>query len=144
MQPPGQERYAQAASRHLQDAKLLLAHGRYDNAVYLSGYVAECCLKAVIEQFATTVAARRYGHDLRSLRRALVLYPRAEAYIPAEVIERTALVRGHPHRRYWPSGAWSAAEAADIVGLADRIHQQTVARLVLHGLLRKEDLDGAG
>jgi hypothetical protein len=34
-----QESFSQAAGRHLQDAKILCEQERWDNAVYLAGYV---------------------------------------------------------------------------------------------------------
>ena len=37
-----QESFSQAAGRHLQDAKILCEQERWDNAVYLAGYVVEC------------------------------------------------------------------------------------------------------
>jgi HEPN domain-containing protein len=38
------ELFASAAGRHLQDAKILLSKKRWDNAIYLAGYVVECLL----------------------------------------------------------------------------------------------------
>jgi len=36
------ESFSQAAARHLDDANVLLSSQRWDNVVYLAGYVAEC------------------------------------------------------------------------------------------------------
>ncbi len=41
--------YVSASSRHLDAAKFLLHHKHCDNAAYISGYVAECALKVIIE-----------------------------------------------------------------------------------------------
>ena len=46
-----QESFSQAAGRHLQDAKILCEQERWDNAVYLAGYVVECSFKVLIEIF---------------------------------------------------------------------------------------------
>lgn len=35
------ELFASAAGRHLQDAKILLSKNRWDNAIYLAGYVVD-------------------------------------------------------------------------------------------------------
>jgi HEPN domain-containing protein len=40
--------FISAAQKHLTDASLLLEQNRFDNAAYLSGYVVECCLKALL------------------------------------------------------------------------------------------------
>jgi len=42
-----QESFSNSAGRHLQDAQLLLAEQRWDNAVYLAGYVVECSFKVL-------------------------------------------------------------------------------------------------
>lgn len=44
-----EESFIQAAGRHLHDAKILLVQNRWDNAVYLAGYVVECTFKVVVE-----------------------------------------------------------------------------------------------
>jgi HEPN domain-containing protein len=43
--------FASAAGRHLQDAKILLSKKRWDNAIYLTGYVVECAFKLLVEQY---------------------------------------------------------------------------------------------
>ncbi len=57
------EDFASAASRHLRDAKLLLLEGRFDNAGYLVGYVAECGVKALIAMAGRPPKI----HDLQNL-----------------------------------------------------------------------------
>lgn len=44
-----QESFSSSAGRHLQDAKALLEYQRWDNAVYLAGYVVECSFKVLID-----------------------------------------------------------------------------------------------
>ncbi|HSN99958.1 MAG TPA: hypothetical protein VLS89_16800 [Candidatus Nanopelagicales bacterium] len=40
--------HPEAAAKHLDDAKALLAAMRYDGAGYLAGYVLECSLKTIV------------------------------------------------------------------------------------------------
>ena len=56
--------YPEAAGKHMQDSRLLLAGGRHDGAAYLAGYVVECALKTLIQLEAGQV---RYSHDLSGL-----------------------------------------------------------------------------
>ena len=76
------EFFSNSAGRHLQDAQLLLVEQRWDNAVYLAGYVVECSFKVLVEQHFKhdQGAVRKYGHDLtelegRAMERLRVLYP---------------------------------------------------------------------
>lgn len=41
--------YPDAAGKHLEDSKVLLAGNRHDGAAYLAGYVVECVLKTLIQ-----------------------------------------------------------------------------------------------
>ena len=41
--------YPDAAGKHLEDSKVLLAGSRHDGAAYLAGYVVECVLKTLIQ-----------------------------------------------------------------------------------------------
>lgn len=138
--------YGQAASRHLRDARLLLQNERFDNAVYLAGYVAECSLKCVVEVFTDRRYARCFRHNLSALegeglRRALRLCPAAQSYVPSQALAHTPLAHGHPDRRYWKSGVWTQQCADEIVKLVEGIYQRTVVQLVLDGRLRREELD---
>ncbi|SFU84921.1 HEPN domain-containing protein [Alicyclobacillus macrosporangiidus] len=141
-----QDRYGQAASRHLRDAGLLLQNGRFDNAVYLAGYVAECCLKSVIEVFTTYLHARSYGHNLSKLegvglQRAIRVCPQAQSYVPSVALTHTPLAHAHPVRRYWKNGVWTQQCADAVVKLAKEIYRETIIRLVLDGKLRREELE---
>ncbi len=77
-----QESFSNSAGRHLHDAQLLLGKERWDNAVYLAGYVVECSFKVLVEQHFKhdRGAVKKYGHDLtelegRAMERLRVLYP---------------------------------------------------------------------
>ncbi|MFY7886296.1 MAG: hypothetical protein ACOVOV_15775 [Dolichospermum sp.] len=87
------ELFASAAGRHLQDAKILLSKNRWDNAIYLAGYVVECAFKLLVEQyFANNDAARKFGHNLQELEgkareRLGIIYPRLEQHLPVSLIQ---------------------------------------------------------
>ena len=59
--------FGQAAARHLHDSSILLGAGRWDNAVYLAGYVVECSFKLLIQAHLGAAAARAYAHDLGAM-----------------------------------------------------------------------------
>lgn len=76
------ESFPQAAARHLHDAKILLDKQRWDNAVYLAGYVVECGFKVLVEVYIPEgkTAVKKYGHDLielqgKAMDRLLLIYP---------------------------------------------------------------------
>lgn len=60
------DNFQQAAARHLQDAQYLLTQHRWDNAVYLAGYVVECSFKVLVEVYVKN-SAKQYGHNLAEL-----------------------------------------------------------------------------
>ena len=61
--------FAQAAARHLYDANILKNQQRWDNAVYLAGYVVECSFKVLVKVYLPegNTAVRNYGHDLTEI-----------------------------------------------------------------------------
>ena len=65
------ESFSQAAARHLYDANVLLNGQRWDNAVYLAGYVVECSFKVLVEKYIDQAAVKKYGHDLAALQCAM-------------------------------------------------------------------------
>jgi len=137
--------YAQAATRHLRDAQLLFENRRFDNAVYLAGYVAECALKAMIELFDQQSNPRTYGHNLRALQhvgltRVIRLQPKLQSYVPSFAIESTNLAQGHPHRRYWATGQWQPEVALAVLNLAERIYEETLEKIVIDGYMRRSAL----
>ena len=142
-----QESFSNSAGRHLQDAQILLAEQRWDNAVYLAGYVVECSFKVLIEQhFKHDLGAvKKYGHDLteldgRAMERLRVLYPILDRQLPAARIIGTVLARSHPERRYAKSGLWNESEATLAVGRAAEIYHEIIPMLVLNGLLSSQDI----
>jgi len=142
-----QESFSNSAGRHLQDAQLLLVEQRWDNAVYLAGYVVECSFKVLVEQHfkQDQGAVRKYGHDLtelegRAMERLRVLYPILDRQLPASRIAGTVLAQNHPERRYYKSGLWAEAEAKTAVQRAEEIYREIIPKLVLNGSISSQDI----
>jgi len=142
-----QEFFSNSAGRHLQDAQLLLVEQRWDNAVYLAGYVVECSFKVLVEQHFKhdQGAVRKYGHDLtelegRAMERLRVLYPILDRQLPASRIAGTVLAQNHPERRYSKSGLWAEAEAQTAVQRAEEIYREIITKLVLNGSISSQDI----
>ena len=145
-----QESFSLSAGRHLQDAHILLTKYRWDNAVYLSGYVVECSFKVVIEQYfsqpsAITAAAKKFGHDLtklegKAMERLRTMYPILDKQLPSSRIDGTVLADFHPERRYAVSNLWTEEEAITSVQRADQIYKAIIPKLVLDGLISSRDI----
>lgn len=142
-----QESFSNSAGRHLQDAQLLLVEQRWDNAVYLAGYVVECSFKVLVEQHfkQDQDAVRKYGHHLtelegRAMERLRVLYPILDRQLPASRIAGTVLAQNHPERRYSKSGLWAEAEAKTAVQRAEEIYREIITKLVLNGSISSPDI----
>ena len=53
-----------SALRHYKDAQILKEQGRYDNAVHLYGFAAECALKNLIAVYCDVgTIKKKYGHS---------------------------------------------------------------------------------
>jgi HEPN domain-containing protein len=139
------EFFAQSAARHLHDAQFLLADNRWDNAVYLAGYVVECSFKELVQVHLGSTAAKVYCHDLGALqgeamRLLRILFPLLEFALPATRTDGTVLDVDHPVRRYSRNNRWTATEARDAVKRAGEIQMEVVSSLVLDGLLSSKDI----
>jgi len=82
------EYFQQAAARHLHDAQCLISQQRWDNAVYLAGYVVECSFKVLVEVYIGSQTAKKYGHDLaelqgKAMERLRLIYPALDIQFPA-------------------------------------------------------------
>ncbi len=142
-----QESFSNSAGRHLQDAQILLNAQRWDNAVYLAGYVVECSFKVLVEQYFKhdQGAVKKYGHDLtelegRAMERLRVLYPILDKQLPALRIVGTVLGQYHPDRRYSKCGLWAEAEARTAVQRAEEIYREILPKLVLNGSISSQDI----
>jgi HEPN domain-containing protein len=134
------ELFAQSAARHLRDAQLLIANKRWDNAIYLAGYVVECSFKELVKAHLGNAAAKAYCHDLGALQGDAMdmlraLFPFLERGIPISRTAGTVLETDHPERRYSQNGRWTESEAIEAVQRAGEIHAEVIPPLVLDGLL---------
>ena len=144
---PMQESFSNAAGRHLRDAEILLENERFDNAVYLAGYVVECSFKVLVELYFKNDqgAAKKYGHELNELEglameRLRVLYPMLDKQLPASSISNTVLATYHPERRYAKSGLWTKEEVKLAVECTREIYGKIIPKLVLDGKIKSEDI----
>ncbi|MFM5898594.1 MAG: HEPN domain-containing protein [Dolichospermum sp.] len=139
------ESFPQAAARHLHDAKILLDKQRWDNAVYLAGYVVECSFKVLVEVYIPEgkTAVKKYGHDLTELQgkamdRLRLIYP-VLMQLPASRTMGTVLDQYHPERRYYKSGIWNQTQAEEAVNKAEEIYQEIIPKLVLDGKISSKE-----
>jgi len=143
-----------SAGRHLQDAQILLTEHRWDNAVYLSGYVVECSFKVLIEQYfnqpsrdrsAAKKEAKKFVHDLaklegKAMERLRTMYPILDRQLPSSRIDGTVLANDHPERRYAASNLWTEEQATISVERAGEIYKSIIPKLVLDGLILSQDI----
>ncbi len=113
------EQFRQVSDDRIADCRALLAAGRYDAVMYLSGYVLEAALKACIcdtlgwegfEDSGSRASMFRplFVHDLNML----LLYSGREAYVLSQLSTEWNNVRGWtPALRYNASGAISRSAA---------------------------------
>ncbi|MGK7901404.1 MAG: DNA-binding protein [Hormoscilla sp.] len=142
-----QESFSQAAGRHLNDAFTLLKADRWDNAVYLAGYVVECAFKVLVEIYLERdrAAVKKYGHDLEELEgkamsRLKVMYPVLDMQAATARTTETVLAQNHPERRYAQSGIWTENQARAAVLRANEIYREIVTKLVLDGRISSRGL----
>jgi HEPN domain-containing protein len=142
-----EECFSQAAARHLHDAKVLKDNERWDNAVYLAGYVVECSFKVLVQVYIPEdrTAVKKYGHDLTELQgkamdRLRLMYPVLDMQLPVSRTTETVLDQYHPERRYAKSGLWNQTQAQEAVNRAEQIYQEVIPKLILDGILSSEEL----
>lgn len=129
--------YLQAGGKHLDDAFLLLAYRRFDNAAYLSGYVVECSLKALVQAFG--VSPRPFRHHLpelsgAALRLASLLSPGRRRYtLPASNAVRAVCQEWVPSMRYSSPGSVLEQEATQWCEGADQVYRAIVVPQLLDG-----------
>ncbi|MEA5517138.1 HEPN domain-containing protein [Nodularia sp. UHCC 0506] len=135
------ENFQQAAARHLQDAQYLLNQQRWDNVVYLAGYVVECSFKVLVEVYIDSTSAKKYGHDLaelqgKAMERLRLIYPAVDMQLPASRTMGTVLDQNHPARRYAKSGLWSEIQAQQAAQRAEEIYLEIIPQLILDGKIK--------
>ncbi|NET44358.1 HEPN domain-containing protein [Okeania sp. SIO2B3] len=140
-----EDSFIQAAERHLHDAEILLAQNRWDNAVYLAGYVVECAFKVIVEQYIQNQACSKFGHDLTELQgkaveRLRVMYPILDTQLPISRTNGTVLADDHPERRYAKSDLWCESQAIEAVKRAGKIYNEIIPRLILDGRISSGEI----
>lgn len=130
--------YPEAANKHLSDAGALLASGHPDGAAYLSGYVVECSLKALIQ---LETGAAPHDHDFASLGRRLHAAMAAAGARTARYFGRAtqglpsaAISQWVPAIRYRGS-TMATADAQAWHHDAREIHRETVHQMRLDGVI---------
>ena len=136
--------FIESASRHLRDSRLLFEEGRFDNSLYLSGYVVECSLKAVAGW--TGLSPRVFGHQLVKLEGdgldlAMAIAPAAARYRPAALPVRLVSSSWSPDRRYYPDEI-SAQLAESILREAEKVWKSCIGEMFLDGLIQESPYAG--
>lgn len=131
--------FPSAAARHLGDAEHLLATSP-GNARYLAGYVAECALKAVIEQSDPMLHAPAFGHQLTKLEGdgfdlAIALAPRTARYRPRAKTVHDLRDHWSERIRYDSTSDTSVVAATQVVKLAREIYESCIIAMLLDGVL---------
>ena len=131
------ENFADAAARHLDDAMLLKSQQRFDNAAYLSGYVVECAMKAVLT--ASSLTPQRLGHELQTISvEAMpllwIVAPAMRRYeIPASNDVDELIRKWKPDLRYGESGEFCSVKAEQWTSAARQVFDSFVVNSVLDG-----------
>ena len=131
------ENFADAAARHLDDAMLLKAQRRFDNAAYLSGYVVECAMKAVLA--ASSMTPQGLGHELQTISvdamsLLWIVAPAMRRYEVPASNEVDELIRDwRPDLRYGKSGVFDSVKAEQWTSAANRVFESFVVNSVLDG-----------
>ena len=131
------ENFANAAARHLDDAMLLQDQHRHDNAAYLSGYVAECAMKVVLE--ASSISPKRLGHELDTISvdamsLLWIVAPAMRRYELPSSSDVDDLIQGwKPELRYCKSGEFDLVKAGQWTTAAHCVYSSFVVNSVLDG-----------
>lgn len=130
--------YPAAALKHLQDAEVLLKGRRFDGAAYLSGYVVECALKALIQ---VESGGPRHFHELTGLLDAmdgLAVQAKTRTgrlYVNVAAVLRTAdVLRWQPRMRYRGAEVTSRDAEAWLRNARDA-YDLIVGSLILEGAI---------
>jgi HEPN domain-containing protein len=129
--------FTAAATRHLRDARLLAENGRYDNALYLAGYVVECSLKAVASGHG--VQAQAYGHGLSKLEGdaldlAMAMAPAASRYRPPVGTVQEVSSRWSTSHRYALDHV-TPGMASVVIESAERVWKACIGAMWLDGFI---------
>lgn len=155
LQAQNQDDYPDAATKHLGDARALVAALRHDGACYLLGYVVECSLKAVfvhdqawqagarvhdtaLINLAYQVVSRQrpYGHNLAALLAATV-GPEGARYLSDLQIwlNGATVLQWRETLRYRSPTPDAALRAGSWIHWAELVYDATVVQMQLDGVL---------
>jgi len=130
--------FASAAVRHWDNSAFLFEQGRFQEAAYLAGYVAECSLK-FCEQKAN-LASRHFGHDLdmlssEGLELAQLLLPLMKRYQISSPL--TDLFDWSEKHRYEATGFLPDAKLQLIIEQAHEVAKQILVPMILDGYVEE-------
>jgi len=131
--------YPDAASKHLADARALLAAARADGAAYLAGYVVECALKTIL-QVATGRAPK--VHSLIDLTSRVASSSAAAGATIARYVTGNvtgipaASIAGWSETMRYHAPRIAQGDAAGWVLEARAVHDDTVAQMILDGVVQ--------
>lgn len=129
-----------AAQKHLTDSSLLLDRQRFDNAAYLSGYVVECCLKALLHTDGMP-SVKELGHDLSimagsALMLGYALAPSRRRYNLTSTADLDDLIcNWRPDSRYEKESATAMALAHSRLKGAQAAYEQIGVAMILDGVV---------
>jgi hypothetical protein len=138
------EDFASAAVRHWDTAVFLGSAGRWQQAAYLAGYLAECSLKALLKLASPSILPRPLGHNLAALsgdalEMAWVLTPATRRYRVKPVVSGApGIADWRPEHRYERTGFRPLKRFRQTVEEAQLVGQSVLIELVLDG--KMEDL----
>ena len=138
------EDFASAAVRHWDTAVFLGAAGRWQQAAYLAGYLAECSLKALLKHAVPSILPRPMGHNLialsgDALEMAWLLTPATRRYRVEPVISGAPGIGDwRPEHRYERTGFRPLKRFQQAVVEAQKVGRSVLIELVLVGIM--EDL----
>lgn len=145
----GTDDFPDAAGKLLDDARALLANGRYDGSGYLSGYVVECSLKSLVmvEELCAAATprqafdqARGYRHDIRGLSVAATQLAALGSAFTAKYVGMLSIpaklnADWKPAIRYSGPGRIGRQDAEDWLGEANATYLSTVGEMRLDGVV---------
>lgn len=135
--------FASAASRHWDNSVFLYDNGRFQEAAYLAGYVAECTLKFCIVTADPSANVRKLAHNLPvltsdGLELAKILNPLMNRYHLSHPL--SDLLEWSEQHRYEKTGFWTDGKFKAIILQAHQVVEQILITMVLDGFLEEVPL----
>jgi len=130
--------FISAAQKHLTDSSLLMDQKRFDNAAYLSGYVVECCLKALLDLDGMP-SVKELGHELplmagNALMLGYALAPSRRRYNLTSTTDLDDLIcNWGPDSRYGKENTTTPAFAESRLKGARAAYEQIGVAMILDG-----------